>query len=161
MLRFHLQVAASSAIGRERMRRIGLAIIFVAGTIISASAIGIVDAAQSLGAQVITPARVLAQGGQVASGQQVFRQICASCHGDQGEGIEDAPPIIGAGNALSDYRTAARLYNFISSEMPNDDPGSLSSQEYYDVLAYLLDQNGMNPSGQAVNSSTAANIPLQ
>jgi mono/diheme cytochrome c family protein len=143
------------------MRRIGLAVLLAAGSIAGAAALGIGDAAQRLGAQIVVPTRALAQGNQVASGQQVYQQACASCHGDFGEGFEDAPPLIGAGTQIADYRTAARLYNFISSEMPADEPGSLSSQQYYDVLAYLLDQNGLNPSGEPVNSSTAANIQLQ
>src|SRR5438105_1778254 len=132
------------------MRRIGIAAFATAVSLVGAAALGIGGATPGIGAHV-APMRALAQSGQVASGQQVYSQVCASCHGDQGEGIEDAPPLMGRGNALADYRTAARLYNFISSEMPNDDPGSLSSQQYYDVLAYILDQNGMNPSGQPVN----------
>src|SRR5881227_2759887 len=120
------------------MRRIGLAVLVAAGSIAGAAALGIGDAAQGLGADIVMPTHALAQG----------------------EGIDDAPPLIGSGTQIADYRTAARLYNFISSEMPNDDPGSLSSREYYDVLAYILDQNDMNPSGQPVNQSTAADIPL-
>jgi mono/diheme cytochrome c family protein len=143
------------------MRRIGLAVLVAAGSIAGAVALGIGDAAQSVGAQIVAPARAFAQGGQVASGEQVYRQACASCHGDNGEGLDDAPPLIGPGSQLVDYRTAARLYNFTSSEMPGDDPGSLSSQQYYDVVAYLLDKNGQNPTGQPVNQSTAANIQLQ
>jgi cytochrome c len=103
---------------------------------------------------------VFAQSDQIAAGQQVYRQICASCHGDQGEGIDDAPPLFGAGTQIGDYRTANRLHSFIASEMPGDDPGSLSQQQVYDVLAYILSENGLNPGGLVVDQSSAANISL-
>jgi cytochrome c len=142
------------------MRRIGLAVLVAAGSIAGAAALGIGDAAQNLGAQVLAPTQALAQSDQVAAGQGVYMRACGYCHGDMGEGMDDAPPLVGRASAIGDFRTAARLYNFVASEMPGDDPGSLSSQEYYDVVAYLLAQNGLNPSGQPVNPSTAPNIQL-
>jgi mono/diheme cytochrome c family protein len=106
-----------------------------------------------------TAARAAFQGDQVAAGQAVFQQICSQCHGDQGEGGE-GPPIIGRGNALADYRNALRLFNYLLDAMPNDDPGRLSAQQYYDVLAYLLSQNNWNPEGLQVDASTAESISL-
>ncbi len=141
------------------MRRIGFGTLVAAVTIAGGVALGLGDTTVAEGRTVKT-ARVLAQSDQVASGQQLYARMCAMCHGDSGEGIDDAPPLMGPRTQLADYRTAARAYSFISSEMPQDEPGSLSSQQYYDILAYILDQNGMNPSGEPVNQSTAANISL-
>jgi PQQ-dependent dehydrogenase (methanol/ethanol family) len=42
--------------------------------------------------------------------------------------------------------TAAPLYDFISRQMPQNSPGSLSQQQYLDVTAYILSRNGF-PSG--------------
>jgi PQQ-dependent dehydrogenase (methanol/ethanol family) len=42
--------------------------------------------------------------------------------------------------------TAAQLYDFISRQMPQNNPASLSRQQYLDVTAYVLSRNGF-PSG--------------
>jgi adhesin HecA-like repeat protein len=44
--------------------------------------------------------------------------------------------------------------------MPFEAPGSLSSQQYLDVTAYLLLQNGLVSSGQAMDSASLGGIPL-
>ncbi|HZT06482.1 MAG TPA: c-type cytochrome [Chloroflexota bacterium] len=133
----------------------------IPAAILACSAVVFVATAAASGAGKPTdPPLRAAQAGQAAAGRAVFQEICANCHGESGEGIDDAPAVIGPGNALADYRTAGRLFNFISSEMPDDDPGSLTQQQYYDVLAYLLDQNGWNPTGSAIDASTVGSIPL-
>lgn len=114
--------------------------------------------AHSLGATGALAASV-GQGHQIAAGQQVFREICAVCHGDQGEGGE-GPPLIGPGNFLADFRTAQGLFDFIREAMPNDDPGSLQDQQYYDVLAFLLARNNFNPGGLPVDATTVEGIGL-
>ena len=38
------------------------------------------------------------------------------------------------------------LFLYVSGEMPKSDPGSLAPHEYAQVLAYLLEMNGM-PAG--------------
>jgi mono/diheme cytochrome c family protein len=115
-----------------------------------------------LGAAVLTmafaPSRdVLARQGQIESGAAVFLASCARCHGAAAEGGRgpalDAP-------TLGGYRTADRLFRYISLSMPEDDPGSLAEQEYYDVIAFLLDLNGSNPDGIPVDPSTAPDISL-
>lgn len=102
----------------------------------------------------------LAQSDQLAAGEQVFREICSVCHGEQGQGGDEAPTIIGPGNLLADYQTAKGLFDFIRENMPNDDPGSLQEQQYYDALAYLLSRNDFNPAGLPVNPTTLEHISL-
>jgi mono/diheme cytochrome c family protein len=99
----------------------------------------------------------LSQADQIAAGTEVFQQICSKCHGDNGQG-GDGPTLIGAGNAVADYRNARRLFDFVSSSMPDDAPGSLATQQYYDVIAFLLSSNGWNAAGQTVDPSTAESI---
>ena len=61
------------------------------------------------------------------------------------------------------------LYEYVSTAMPLDKPGSLSAANYADIVAYLLKANGF-PSGQSelgpdnMNSvrfdlATSSNIP--
>lgn len=79
---------------------------------------------------------------QSVKGQQVYAQSCASCHGQQGEGVT-GPALVGSGAGIKRYGDAQSLYNFISTSMPLNAPGSLSSDDYWAVEAYILQQNGL------------------
>jgi alcohol dehydrogenase (cytochrome c) len=88
---------------------------------------------------------------QVSSGAAVYAQDCAQCHAASLRG-DSGPPLTGQTFQLAyGTGTAAQLYDFISRQMPQDKPGSLSQQQYLDVTAYILARNGL-PSG---------NTPLQ
>ena len=63
------------------------------------------------------------------------------CHGDAGEG-DIGPAIIGSNSNLNRFETALSLLNYISTEMPQDEPGSLSNDSYLRIVAYLLVVNG-------------------
>ena len=67
---------------------------------------------------------------QVARGQAAYSAQCASCHGQD---IVDS---------IAGYPNVALFYSFISSAMPASAPGSLPPQQYADITAYLLNQNG-------------------
>ncbi len=43
---------------------------------------------------------------------------------------------------LWEGRSLGELYTKLRSEMPTDNPGSLSAQSYADVLSYILSVNG-------------------
>jgi hypothetical protein len=93
----------------------------------------------------------MSQADQVASGTDAFARECARCHGDQAEG--------GIGSALDQptlatYRSVTGLSRFVRLSMPDDAPGSLDDQTYFDAIAFILDLNGMNPDGVPIDSST-------
>jgi len=77
-------------------------------------------------------------------GQQVYREQCAICHGDNGEGQKVAgeyvmPPLWGKdsynwGAGMHRINTAA---SFIKYNMPLGKPGSLSDQQAWDVAAWI------------------------
>ncbi|MDR5683700.1 MAG: cytochrome c [Armatimonadota bacterium] len=96
---------------------------------------------------------------QVERGRTVFQNACARCHGGQGEGGE-GPRLIGPGNGLAGYLDAQTLFNFVSTNMPVDDPGSLSAEDYWAVLAFLLDANGLLPRGVVLGPQTAPGVRL-
>jgi polar amino acid transport system substrate-binding protein len=77
---------------------------------------------------------------QAQAGEQVYAQRCAICHGDRLQG-KSAPAIAGA-SLLSKARilnwSVEDLRQLVVTTMPRDNPGSLSPQQYADVLAYLL-----------------------
>ena len=106
-------------------------------------------------------AAVLAQvGSQVERGRAVFAANCATCHGAQGQGTSDGPRLIGSPNDLSSHGTAAKLYDFVKANMPVGKEGSLRSEEYCDVLAFILDGNKLLPPDITLGSDTAERVRL-
>lgn len=81
----------------------------------------------------------------------VEHQNCArsTCHGARPppEGFSFpknfAPALIGA-NTLTKYENAQALFDFIRTRMPYQTPASLSHQEYWQLVAFLLRQRGVN-----------------
>lgn len=83
-----------------------------------------------------------------------------SCHGDKGQGVT-APAIIGRNADLAKYGNGKGLYDFVSGNMPQNNPGGLSSEQYLDVVSFLLVQNGAVKADQPLAPSTLAAVPLQ
>ena len=79
---------------------------------------------------------------QAERGSRVFGSICTNCH--------EITEFTGAGAYLEDVegKPLWETFDFISSEMPEDDPGSLRPEEYLAVLAYIFSVYGL-PSGDA------------
>jgi mono/diheme cytochrome c family protein len=78
---------------------------------------------------------------QAARGARTYAATCARCH----------PPGQLDGQAFAIAWNEARvstLYNTLRNTMPQDKPGSLTDQEYVDVIAYLLQQSKV-PAGAA------------
>ncbi len=80
---------------------------------------------------------------QVSQGRWEYSQKCAVCHGAQLQGA-GGPALKGKffierwdGKKLSD------LYEFVHGDMPLGLGASLPSQEYADIVAYLLAQSGL------------------
>lgn len=69
------------------------------------------------------------------------------------------PPVIGD-DALDEFDTAEALYNFSRQQMPWHAPGSLIDQEYMQVTAYLLRENGFPVDEVALDETTAAAFVL-
>jgi mono/diheme cytochrome c family protein len=84
---------------------------------------------------------------QAKRGQAVYRDQCASCHGDT-LGGRIGPPLAGD-DFLSDWnkQPLSELFGKIKNTMPQDAPGKLTVQQSADVLAYML-QAGKFPAGR-------------
>jgi len=84
---------------------------------------------------------------QEQRGFEVYDEECLSCHGPNLEGGEMAPGLAdGAFKANWNGLTVGDLYERIRESMPPDDPGRVGRQQVADVLAYILNANGM-PAG--------------
>jgi thiosulfate dehydrogenase len=78
--------------------------------------------------------------GNPTRGKAVYVSQCAACHGIDGAG---APPILPALWGNDSYNNGAGMNNpakmaaFVAYTMPQDQPGSLTPQQAYDVSAYI------------------------
>ncbi len=97
--------------------------------------------------------------GQAEAGRQVFASICSGCHSPTLMG-GTGPALIGPGFRAS-WRTAAALFDFVSRQMPLSAPGSLSREQYWNVVAYLLQKNGIAPDEQPLDEQTAKTIKVR
>ncbi len=86
---------------------------------------------------------------QAQRGAGLYAQRCGACHGAALNGTGEAPPLIG-GEFVShwDTMTVGDLYDRVRTTMPQNDPQSMTREEYADVLAFLLKTNGF-PEGAA------------
>lgn len=73
-----------------------------------------------------------------ASGATLYEEHCAYCHGENGEGDEDNPPVWGdhSYNAGAGFARNEKLSAWLKVAMPLDDP-ILTKQQALDVAAYL------------------------
>ena len=84
---------------------------------------------------------------QAKRGQAVYKERCASCHGDTLAG-RIGPPLAGD-DFLADWnkQPLSELFGKIKNTMPQDAPGKLTAQQTSDILAYML-QTAKFPSGR-------------
>ena len=114
----------------------------VMAAVLGAAVLG-VAAAWQLAAQI--GARTVREGvyspAQAARGERLFGSICTNCH--------EIAEFTGVGAYLEevDGKPLWETFEYISAEMPEDDPGSLRPEDYADVLAYIFSVYGM-PSGE-------------
>jgi mono/diheme cytochrome c family protein len=83
---------------------------------------------------------------QVARGKEKATAECAACHGAGLKG-DVAPTLVGAD--FIDHWYDARLAELalrVQNTMPQTAPGSLKPEEYADIVAFLLSENGF-PAG--------------
>lgn len=84
------------------------------------------------------------------------------CHGDvtyeNGFKIPTVVPQLVGSGSLAKFPTAANLYGYIHAAMPFQKPNSLSDEEYYQIVSFLLRQNGLIDAGLEINASNAAQI---
>src|SRR6185295_7360425 len=85
---------------------------------------------------------------QAKRGEQLYAQNCASCHGPDLSGNDEAAPLAGTVFlSSSDGLTVADLSNRVRVSMPPNNLGKLSRQQIVDILSYVLSFNNF-PAGK-------------
>ncbi len=85
-----------------------------------------------LAAIAVLQAQERAAAAPERTGEQIFRQQCARCHGIVGEGTPDEFP-----HPLAGDKTVPLLAAYIAEKMPEDDPGACTGADAAKVAAYI------------------------
>ncbi len=91
--------------------------------------------------------------GDVETGDELFYEHCASCHGDFAEGLDSWPSLAGGAGSLNDPRPVktigsywpylSTVYDYVHRSMPFGNAQILTADETYAITAFLLYSNGM------------------
>ncbi|NOX52191.1 MAG: cytochrome c [Gammaproteobacteria bacterium] len=105
-----------------------------------------------------------AGSGSVAQGKLVYEQQCMVCHGMNGVNGINAPL---AGGSLPNVRTigsywpyATSIFDYVQRAMPYATPGTLSVDDTYAVVGYLLFLNNLLDSEVQLDAARLARITL-
>jgi mono/diheme cytochrome c family protein len=96
---------------------------------------------------------------QVARGRTAYNISCASCHRSDLSGFESAL----RGQRFMDHwreDSLESLYSNIKKSMPRNEPGSLESATYVDIIAYILQQNGFPTGASELKADLLKSIQL-
>jgi sugar lactone lactonase YvrE/mono/diheme cytochrome c family protein len=98
-----------------------------------------------------TPSRSVWEGvyteQQGQRGKPLYNKHCASCHGENMEGGEMSPPLVGD-EFMANWNglTAGELFDRIRTTMPFNEPNTLSREVDADITAYIFKLNSF-PAG--------------
>lgn len=94
-----------------------------------------------------------AGSGDVLYGEEVFVDKCASCHGDFAEGVDNWPVLAGGFDTLGDkdpvktvgsyWPYLSTVWDYVNRSMPFGEAQSLSADEVYAIVAYMLYSNDL------------------
>ena len=93
---------------------------------------------------------------QAKKGETVYFTHCVTCHGDDFAGREQAPALAGLAFMEKWNRATVRKLFEKVEQMPPTQPKSLPTQDYVDVVAYLLSVNELPAGPTALPSDRAA-----
>lgn len=91
--------------------------------------------------------------GDVFTGEEVFAEKCAACHGDFAEGVDNWPVLAGGFDTLADkdpvktvgsyWPHLSTAWDYINRSMPFGAAGTLTPDETYAIVAYILYSNDL------------------
>lgn len=104
--------------------------------------------------KVMPDGRGLPEGsGDVWTGDEVFAENCAVCHGDFAEGVGNWPKLAGGWDTLdhddplktvgSYWPYLSTVWDYVNRSMPFGNAQSLTNDEVYAIVAYILYSNNL------------------
>jgi cytochrome c len=104
----------------------------------------------------------------------VYASKCAICHGTKGEGLPPNPRLIGREPrdfSFADDRTlvktvgnfwpyATTLFDYTRRAMPQTAPGSLTPDETYGVVAWILAENEIIPRDLVIHAASLPKVMM-
>jgi S-disulfanyl-L-cysteine oxidoreductase SoxD len=109
--------------------------------------------------------------GTAAKGRDIFKDKCAVCHNDKGEGRENQyPALVGGIGTIATSKPvrtvgsywpyATTVFDYVRRAMPYDHPGSLQTDEIYSVVAFILNLNGIIGENDKMNEKTLPKVKM-
>jgi len=90
---------------------------------------------------------------QAANGAKAYQKACASCHGAKLRGGM-GPALVGKQFWLTyGGKKVSTLWSDVHTQMPMSAPGSVSAKNSIDIMAFLLQKNGVPAGSTALNDS--------
>jgi alcohol dehydrogenase (cytochrome c) len=94
---------------------------------------------------------------QATQGRELYAKNCASCHGTSLGGSEFASSLRGASFTMNwGGKTADELFTFIHTKMPPANPGSLGPDAVAQLIAFILQTNGVEAGDKEFPTESAA-----
>ena len=108
--------------------------------------------------------------GTVKQGEAVFAAKCQACHGEKGAGQPNDRLVGGQGSLPGDkppiktvgsyWPYATTLFDYVRRAMPFNESKSLTNDEVYGVVAYLLNLNGVIPESDTMNAQSLPKVAM-
>ncbi len=111
-----------------------------------------------------------AGSGDVLTGEEVFADKCAVCHGDFAEGVDNWPKLAGGADTLADedplktvgsyWPYLSTTWDYVNRSMPFGDAQSLAPDEVYAIVAYILYSNDLVDEEFVLSDETFADFEM-
>jgi mono/diheme cytochrome c family protein len=108
--------------------------------------------------------------GTVKDGEAVFMAKCQACHGAKGAGGPNDRLAGGRGTLAGEqpavktvgsyWPYATTLFDYVRRAMPLNESKSLTNNEVYAVVAYVLNLNGIIPESDTMNAETLPKVTM-
>ncbi len=111
-----------------------------------------------------------AGSGDVLNGEEIFADNCAVCHGDFAEGVDNWPKLAGGEGSLADkdplktvgsyWPYLSTTWDYVNRSMPFGNAQSLSPDEVYAIVAYILYSNDLVDDDFVLSDKTFPDVAL-
>lgn len=108
--------------------------------------------------------------GDALIGEEIFATQCAACHGDFAEGIDNWPKLAGGADTLdhedplktvgSYWPYLSTAFDYIKRSMPYGNAGTLSDDDVYAIVAYILYSNDLIEDDFVLSNETFFDVEM-